>query len=170
MKKILSLALIAIVACATAMAAPVDAVSAKSKAQNYLASKFYAGKIMVPSATQATLIRSEMGDKATSPVFYIFNTATTFVIVSGDDRAEEILAIGDKPLNLENMPKNMQAWLDCYRQQLDWLLTHPDVKVDKPTSIMLNGDDSGIVNGDQDGDGVITASDITTVYSILLSN
>ncbi len=135
MKKILLLTIAIIVACSTAIAAPVDATSAQSKAQHYLASKVYAGKYMAPGATQAKLILSQMGDKATTPVFYIFNTATTFVIVSGDDRAEEILAVGDKPLNLDRIPCNMQAWLYNYKHQLDWLLTHPDVKVDKPTAV-----------------------------------
>ena len=29
-------------------------------------------------------------------------------------------------------------------------------------------DDSGLVNGDQDGDGNITAGDVTAVYNILM--
>ena len=142
MKKLVSLTLAAVVACAAAMAAPVDVSTAKVKAQQYLASKVYAGKTMAPGATAATLIRTEMGANAKTPVYYIFNTASTFIIVSGDDRAEEILAVGDKPLNLDQIPKNMEAWLNCYKEQLDWLLTHPDVKVDKPTAIkspMLKG-------------------------------
>ena len=134
MKRLLTLTLAVALACAAAMAAPVDATTARAKAQQFLASKFYAGKTMAPGATTATLIKTEMGDNATTPVFYIFNTATTFVIVSGDDRALEVLAIGDKPLNLDRIPKNMEAWLNDYKQQLDWLLTHPDVKVDKPTT------------------------------------
>ena len=116
------------------MAAPVDVSTAKTKAEQYLVNKVYAGKYMAPGAAQATLLKTEMGDKAQTPVYYIFNTKTSFVIVSGDDRAEEILAVGDKPLLLERIPTNMQVWLDGYKQQLDWLLTHPDVKVNKPTT------------------------------------
>ena len=116
------------------MAMPVDVSTAKNKAEQYLVQKVYAGKIMVPGATVATLIKTEMGDKAQAPVYYIFNTATSFVIVSGDDRAEEILAYGDKPLNLDRIPANMQAWLDGYKVQLDWLLAHPEAKVNKPTT------------------------------------
>ncbi len=141
MKRLLPLIAAAMVALPLT-AAPVDVTTARTKAQQYLASKVYAGKIMAPGATDAKLVKTEMGEKAQCPVYYIFNTATTFVIVSGDDRAEEILAIGDRPLKLDDMPKNMQAWLDNYKQQLDWLLTHPDVKVDKPTAIkspMLKG-------------------------------
>ena len=133
MKKFLSLLAVAMVAVQL-WAAPVDVSTAKSKAEQYLAQKVYAGKYMAPAATQAKLIKTEMGEKAQTPVYYIFNTASTFVIVSGDDRAEEILAVGDKPLLLERIPKNMQVWLDDYKEQLDWLLTHPDAKVSKPTT------------------------------------
>ena len=134
MKKLLSFLTIAMIAVQL-MAAPVDVSTARVKAQQYLAQKVYAGKYMAPGATDAKLIKTEMGDKAHAPVYYIFNTATTFVIVSGDDRAEEILAVGDKPLDIDRIPSNMQAWLDNYKQQLDWLLTNPDAKVDKPTAI-----------------------------------
>ncbi len=133
MKKLLSL-LIVVMAAAQVLAAPVDVATAQTKAEQYLVSKVYAGKIMSPGATHAQLIKTEMGDNATTPVYYIFNTATTFVIVSGDDRAEEILAVGDRPLNLDRIPCNMQAWLDSYKHQLDWLLSHPEVKVEKPTT------------------------------------
>ena len=115
-------------------AAPVDVSAAKTKAEQYLAIQVYAGKYMAPKATQATLIKTEMGDITKVPVYFIFNTATTYVIVSGDDRAEEILAYGDKPLDIENIPCNMQAWLNSYKEQLDWLLAHPDAKVNTPTT------------------------------------
>ena len=133
MRKLLSLMTVMAVALQL-MAAPVDVTTAKTKAEQYLAQKVYAGKYMAPAATQAKLIKTEMGEKAQTPVYYIFNTASTFVIVSGDDRAEEILAVGDKPLLLERIPKNMQVWLDGYKEQLDWLLTHPDAKVEKTTT------------------------------------
>lgn len=121
------------------MAAPVDVSTAKTKAEQYLANKVYAGKYMAPAATQAKLIKTEMGEKAQAPVYYIFNTETTFVIVSGDDRAEEVLAYGDRPLNLDRIPANMQAWLNGYKRQLDWLLMHPDAKVEKPTTAKAPG-------------------------------
>jgi len=35
-------------------------------------------------------------------------------------------------------------------------------------TFLLSGDDSDIVNGDQDGDGDITTHDVTIVYGILL--
>ena len=138
MKKFLSLLAVAMVAVQL-WAAPVDVSTAKSKAEQYLAQKVYAGKYMAPEATQAKLIKTEMGEKAQTPVYYIFNTETTFVIVSGDDRAEEVLAYGDRPLNLDRIPANMQAWLNGYKRQLDWLLMHPNAKVEKPTTAKAPG-------------------------------
>ena len=133
MKKLLSLLTVMAVALQL-MAAPVDVSTAKTKAEQYLAQKVYAGKIMAPGTADATLIKTEIGETAKAPVYYIFNTETSYVIVSGDDRAEEILAYGDKPLNLDRIPANMQAWLDGYKVQLDWLLAHPEAEVDRSTT------------------------------------
>ena len=138
MRKFLSFLTIALVALQLS-AAPVDVATAKTKAQQYLTQKVFAGKFMVPGATDAKLVKTEMGDKAKAPVYYIFNTETTFIIVSGDDRAEEVLAYGDRPLNLDRIPTNMQVWLDGYKRQIDWLLTNPDAKVEKPTTVKAAG-------------------------------
>ena len=138
MRKLLSLLVVAAVAMQLA-AAPVDPSAAQRTAEQYLKNKVYTGKTMAPAATQAKLIKTEMGEKAQKPVYYIFNTETTFVIVAGDDRAEEVLAYGDRPLNLDRIPTNMQAWLNGYKRQIDWLLTHPDVKVEKPTTFKAPG-------------------------------
>lgn len=131
MKKLLFFTLALVVACTAAMAAPVDVTTAKEKAVQHLM-KVNEGKTMAPRAIDATLIKTEMGEKSEAPVFYIFNTETCYIIVSGDDRAEEILAVGDAPLqDIDNMPDNMRAWLNGYADQLDWLLCNPDAKVEK---------------------------------------
>ena len=131
MKKLLLFTLALVVACSTAMAAPVDVTTAKGKALQHLL-KLNFGKTMAPAAVDATLIKTEIGEKSQTPVFYIFNTETCYIIVSADDRAEEILAVGDEPLtDIENMPENMRAWLNGYAEQLDWLLCNPDAKVER---------------------------------------
>ena len=102
----------ALVAAFQSQAAPVDAASAKAKAQQYLVNEIYAGKFMAPAATEPVLIKTEMGKvNQETPVFYIFNTSTTFVVVSGDDRAEEILVIGDQPLDLNRFPDGLKEML-----------------------------------------------------------
>ena len=116
-------------------AAPVDLAQAKATAKQYL-TKAHAGKMMAPATSEPVLLKQVMGDiNNNTPVFYIFNTSTNYVIVSGDDRAEEILAIGDSPLTTDQFPPNMQAWLDSYKNELDWLIANPDAKVKKPSQM-----------------------------------
>lgn len=62
-------------------------------------------------------------------VYYIFNTDDSYIIVSGDDRAEEVLAYGDSPLDINAIPDAMRCWLGGYKEQLEYLLTHPDYEV-----------------------------------------
>ena len=130
----------ALVAAFQSQAAPVDAASAKAKAQQYLVNEIYAGKFMAPAATEPVLIKTEMGKvNQETPVFYIFNTSTTFVVVSGDDRAEEILVIGDQPLDLNRFPDGLKEMLSCYTEEIDWLLSNPDAQVEKPVSLKASG-------------------------------
>ena len=125
----------ALVAAFQSLAAPVDVATAKATAKQYL-TKQYAGKFMAPEAIEPTLIMTEKGDvNKETPVFYIFNTSTTYLIVSGDDRAEEILAVGDKPLNLDRIPDGLRYLMDCYKEQLDWLISNPEVQVEKTAKL-----------------------------------
>ncbi len=125
----------ALVAAFQSQAAPVDVATAKATAKQYL-TKQYAGKFMAPEAIEPTLIMTEKGDvNKETPVFYIFNTSTTYLIVSGDDRAEEILAVGDKPLNLDRIPDGLRYLMDCYKEQLDWLISNPEVQVEKTAKL-----------------------------------
>ena len=138
MKKLLFFTLALVVACTAAMAAPVDVMSAKIKALQCIQKEIAGGRLMSVGNSNPTLIKTEMGENSKAPVFYIFNTEQTFVIVSGDDRAEEILAVGDAPLNLDRIPANMQVWLDGYKEQLDWLFCNPDAKVERLSDLVKN--------------------------------
>lgn len=123
---------VALVAAAQAWAAPVDVAAAKAIAQQYLVNKVYAGKFMAPAATEPVLIMTEMGKvNKETPVFYIFNTSTTYLVVAADDRAEQVLAYGDKPLNLDRIPDGLKDIFACYQEELDWLVSNPDEKVEK---------------------------------------
>ena len=57
--------------------------------------------------------------------FYVFNAAEGgFVIVSGDDRAREILGYSPTDaLDLDNLPANLRWWLDEYARQITALGT-----------------------------------------------
>ena len=128
MKKLVFL-LSTIILAMSMSAAPVDQVTAKHKAQIFLTDQLYAGKIMSPAALNPVLLKAEMGDKVNQPVYYIFNTSTTFLVVAGDDRAEEILMVGDRPLkDINNLPLGMQDMLGQYKDQIMFLQAHPGLQ------------------------------------------
>ena len=78
------------------------------------------------------LAHAEMNSRQVStPVYYIFNTTDGFVIVAGDDRAQEILGYGEGTIDDVNaLPANMRFWLDYYKAQIEYLQAHPDLVVD----------------------------------------
>ena len=133
MKKILFFLTTAIMAMSLT-AAPVDQATAMMKAQSFLTNELYAGQFMAPAALQPVLLKAEMGHaKLHQPVYYIFNTSTTFIVVAGDDRAEDILMVGDRPLSdINNLPGGLQDMLGQYKDQLMFLQEHPGLK---PTSV-----------------------------------
>ena len=115
-------------------AAPVDMRTAQYKAQSFANQMLYGGKLRAPITGQMTLAHAEMNSKMTDlAVYYIFNTNNGFVIVSGDDRAEEILGYGDRPLDINNIPCNMKAWLGTYKEQIEYLQAHKNLQVETPS-------------------------------------
>ena len=108
-------------------AAPVDQITAQKKAQSFLTNELYAGKFMSQAALTPVLLKAEMGNsKINQPVYYIYNTATTFIVVAGDDRAEDILMVGDRPLSdVNNLPGGLQDMLGQYKDQIMFLQEHP---------------------------------------------
>ena len=129
MKKLLFFLTAAIMAMSLS-AAPVDQTTAMKKAQSFLKNELYAGQFMSPAATVPVLLKAEMGDaKVGTPVYYIFNTSTTFIVVAGDDRADEILMVGDRPLrDVNNLPLGMQDMLGQYKDQIMYLQKNPNLK------------------------------------------
>ena len=115
-------------------AAPVDQFTAAKKAQSFLTNELYAGKFMSQAALTPVLLKAEMGkSKVNQPVYYIYNTSTTFIVVAGDDRAEEILMVGDRPLSdVNNLPDGMRDMLGQYKDQIMFLQDHPGLR---PTSV-----------------------------------
>ena len=131
MKKLLLLLTVAMAAMSLT-AAPVDQATAMRKAKSFLTNELYAGKLMAPAAVNPVLLKAEMGNaKINEPVFYIYNTSTTFLVVAGDDRAEEILMVGDQPLkDINNLAPGMQDVLSQYKAEIMFLQEHPGLQVD----------------------------------------
>ena len=131
MKKFFFLVMVA--AAAISMnAAPVNQTAASAIAKNYLANKMYAGKIMAPAALNPVLLKAEPSTVANENLYYIFNTSSTFLVVAGDDRAETILMVGDKPLkDINNLAPAMQDILKMYKNEIQYLFDHPTIEVEK---------------------------------------
>ena len=118
-------------------AANVDFSMAQAAAQRFI-DRHASGKYFTGSSPGSVrLLHAEPSTSlANSPVYYIFNTEEGFVIVAGDDRAQEILAHGDRPLDMNRMPLNMKNWLITYKRQIEFLQANPDLEVEKPQSRM----------------------------------
>ena len=133
MKKFLLFAA-ALFAVMQVVAAPVDLRTAQYTAQTFVNQKLYSGRLNAPLSGTATLAHVEMNSKMLDrAVYYIFNTSNGYVIVSGDDRAEQILGYGDQPLDIKTIPCNMKAWLSNYKEQIEYLQAHPDLRVETPS-------------------------------------
>ena len=103
------------------IAIPAEAESLSRKQAQKVAEDFFSKKsIDMPRQARRLAPTTAGNDDLTEPI-YIFNAeqGQGFVIVSGDDRTEPILGYSNKGnIDTENMPENLQAWLDGYRQQI----------------------------------------------------
>ena len=136
MKKLLFFATL-LLAAMQVQAADVDLAAARATAERYLHGSVAGKRFTSVRAQDLKLLYTEVNSsRADQAVYYIFNTDQGFVIVSGDDRAKQILAYGDRPLDLKRMPDNMKFWLTTYKKQIEFLQAHPGLVVDNPN---LNG-------------------------------
>ena len=122
----------AVMAAMSLMAAPVDQAAAYNKAKRFLTNGSSPGMMMASNAIEPVLVKAELSNvKLNQPVYYIYNTSTTFLVIAGDDRAEEILMIGDAPLDVNRIPDGLQYLLDCYKEQIMFLQERPGLVVDR---------------------------------------
>ena len=112
--------ILSLIIAVNALAAPVSREQAMKEAAAFVAKKSptHARKQMKSPAMPQALKSEGNGDEA---YYYIFNVGdgNGFVIVSGDDRTESILAYSDEgTIDPAHMPDNMRYWLNCYADQL----------------------------------------------------
>lgn len=144
MKKITRLMIMILLALLpmTSVAAPVDALAARETAMHFISGPGPASRMKAPAhAADLRQIYCESSEVLPQAVdYYVFDVADGFVIVAGDDRAEEVLAYGDGRLDLDNLPCNLQWMLDHYKEQIEWLFTHEDASVRRvrsaPTTVI----------------------------------
>ena len=134
MKKILLLLAVAIAAL-QASAADVTSSQAQAVANSFLKKQVATGRLKASAATRLQLVKAEASVAKPSAVdYYIFNSAASYVVVSGDDLAPAVLMYGEEgALDLNNIPPAMQWLLNKYKYQIDGLKagTMAPVKVPK---------------------------------------
>ena len=134
MKKILFL-FVAVLTALQMSAADVTPSQAKAAANAFLAKQVKAGHIKAAAATNLQLVKAEASvAKPSAMDYYIFNSTKSYVVVSGDDLAPQILMYGEEgALDLNNIPPAMQWLLNKYKYQIDGLKagTMAPVKVPK---------------------------------------
>ena len=134
MKKVLFLLAVVLTALQVS-AADVTQSQAKAAANAFLAKQVKAGHIKAAAATNLQLVKAEASVAKPSAVdYYIFNSAKSYVVVSGDDLAPQILMYGEEgALDLNNIPPAMQWLLNKYKYQIDGLKagTRAPVKLPK---------------------------------------
>lgn len=111
MKKPISI-LTALFICMIANAGEVTEQQALQKAINFMQ-----GKTL--SSSKPKRLHRAPSQNAKCNAYYVFNAEDNggFVIVSGDDRTEEILGYADSGnFDTSNMPSNVKAWLGYYEQ------------------------------------------------------
>ena len=139
MKKLIFL-MTAAIAAMTLWAAPVDKTTAAKTATDFLANVRYQNSMFnAPMTGSLSLLKAEPSRIAgAGPVYYIYNTTNSYVVVAGDDRSEQVLAYGDYPLDLKNIPAGLQDMLNQYRDAMEFLQKNPDLKVDPAPSPQNN--------------------------------
>ena len=113
------------------LASPIDVLAAREAASRFLGDSGVGNRMKAPaSAADLQLVYHEPSE--VSPLaadYYVFDTGGGFVIVSGDDRAEAVLAYGEGSLDMNDLPCNLQWMLDHYKEQMEWLFNHEGAQV-----------------------------------------
>ena len=125
MKKFLLFAAL-VIASLSLTAANVDLATAQQSAQRFLMSQTAKGRFMTSAPAIKWTHEVKNSSNAAQTAYYIVNTDKGYVIVSGDDRARTVLAYGDGSLeDMNNIPDNMQFFLDMYKAEMEYLQAHP---------------------------------------------
>ncbi len=122
MKKFLFLLAVVITALQVS-AADVNTSQAQAAASSFLRKQVASGRLKAAAASNLRLVKAEASVAKPAAVdYYIFNAEKSYVVVSGDDLAPQILMYGEEgSLDLDNVPPGMQWLLNKYKYQIDGL-------------------------------------------------
>lgn len=138
-KKFLCLCLLAAGALGVfqASAGNIDATTARTVANQFL-HRQSAGTFQAPALADLTLTHSESSMvKTGANDYYVFNIkGGGFVIVSGEDRAAQVLGYSEKGMfDYDRLPYNIKGLLNGYKQEIEFLMNYQgDDLVPAPSS------------------------------------
>ena len=114
-----------------AWAAPIDEATARNNVQQFLISRSGgSGTRTAILPSEASLIYTATSSVfSDQPAYYIYSTDDSFIVVAGDDRVQGVLAYGDGPIDVNNIPCGLQYLLDQYKGEVDYLFVHPELTV-----------------------------------------
>lgn len=111
-------------------AAPVDLSKAQAIAQSFASANGHFNAL--PLGYGLKLAHAEPSGKLKEhPVFYVFNSSDSYIIVAGDDRAEEILGYGEGQFDINDIPCGMRDLFNVYKEEIEFLQTHPKLSVER---------------------------------------
>ena len=115
--------MIAVMSAMMLSAADITPSQAQAAANAFLNKQVAAGRLKASAASNLQLVKAEASvAKPTAVDYYIFNSTKSYVVVSGDDQAPQILMYGEEgSLDLNNIPPGMQWLLNKYKYQIDGL-------------------------------------------------
>lgn len=114
-----------------ASASNIDAATAKAAARNFL-NHSSSPSLKSAAIADLKLVHVEPSTSAKlANAYYAFNiTGGGFIIVSGEDRANQILGYSDQGhLDFNQLPSNLQALLRGYAEEISYLQSHPELEV-----------------------------------------
>lgn len=122
-KRFLRYAFMAVLAVSAtdAAASNIDADAARMAASNFLKQHAAATPSFRASALADVRLAHAESSKVDGNAYYVFNVeGGGWVIIAGDDRANQVLAYGDKgSIDMSNLPVNMKGYLDMYKNQIE---------------------------------------------------
>jgi hypothetical protein len=90
------------------------------------------GSFKAPSMNDLRLAFTESSSvDHNANAYYAFNiNGGGFIIIAGEDRANQVLGYSDNGhLDFNNLPDNFKALLNSYQEEIEYLQSHPELKV-----------------------------------------
>ena len=130
MKKIFFIISILYISLNNIFGRPINEKEALLKAETF-SQKAVSARLMKMARTQPTMKLAYVAQETEKSYFYIFNRGMGdgYVIVAAEDRANEILGYTDSgTFDYDNIPENMKWWLGEYRNEIEYLIEHPEIE------------------------------------------